>query len=115
MSSGFRNAPAPVKEFLYDKTKVKIYGGWGTIGGNCIVIEDPSLKVMLDQGVNFSQLKINLFPNQQASGKKAIMKHNSALASKCVFTVVKKKSNVRGFLRLYEQLILPHPSTRIMF
>ena len=39
------------------KTKVKIYGGFNTIGGNCVVVESPSMSIMLDQGVNFTQLK----------------------------------------------------------
>ena len=46
-----------MKIFTQGMTKIKIYGGSNTIGGNCVVIESPSLKVMLDQGVNFSQLK----------------------------------------------------------
>ncbi|MHA1595530.1 MAG: hypothetical protein ACTSXX_12465 [Candidatus Baldrarchaeia archaeon] len=43
--------------FTYGKTEIKIYGGYGFVGGNCVVIDSPSLKVMLDQGVNFSQLR----------------------------------------------------------
>ena len=46
-----------MKEFTFGKTKVKIYGGLNTIGGNCIVVESPSLNVMFDQGINFTQLK----------------------------------------------------------
>mgnify|MGYP000209178929 CR=1 FL=1 len=46
-----------MKVFSFSKTKVKVFGGFNTIGGNCIVIESPSLKIMLDQGVNFTQLK----------------------------------------------------------
>jgi len=46
-----------MKEFMYGKTKVKVYGGLNTVGGNCIVVESPSTKVMLDQGVNFAQLE----------------------------------------------------------
>ena len=46
-----------MKTFIQGKTKIKVYGGFNTVGGNCIVIDTPSLKVMLDQGVNFVQLR----------------------------------------------------------
>jgi len=46
-----------MKAFTFGKTKIKIYGGFNSIGGNCVVIDSPSLKVMFDQGVNFTQLK----------------------------------------------------------
>lgn len=39
------------------RTKVMIYGGLNTIGGNCVVVKSPTRSVMLDQGVNFMQLK----------------------------------------------------------
>ena len=43
--------------FRYENTEIKIYGGYNNIGGNCIVIKSPSRTIMLDQGVNFSQLR----------------------------------------------------------
>jgi len=46
-----------MRTFIQGKTKIEVYGGFNTVGGNCIVINSPSLKVMLDQGVNFTQLK----------------------------------------------------------
>ena len=46
-----------MRAFSYGKTQIRVYGGYGSIGGNCVVISSPSLNVMLDQGVNFSQLK----------------------------------------------------------
>lgn len=46
-----------MKSIVSGKTRIKIYGGLNSIGGNCIVIESPSVKIMLDQGVNFTQLR----------------------------------------------------------
>jgi len=46
-----------MKVFKHDKTRIRIYSGSNTIGGNCIVIESPSMKIMFDQGVNFIQLR----------------------------------------------------------
>jgi len=46
-----------VREISVGKTKIAIYGGLGTVGGNCIVVKSPSSKIMLDQGINFQQLR----------------------------------------------------------
>jgi len=53
----FNDRQRVLKEIIYGKTKIKIYGGLESIGGNCIVVESPSSKVMLDQGVNFTRLR----------------------------------------------------------
>ena len=57
MSLTFDDRQRSLKDIVYGKTKIKIYGGLESIGGNCIVVESPSHKVMLDQGVNFTRLK----------------------------------------------------------
>jgi len=57
MSLTFDDKQRSLKQIVYGKTKIKIYGGLESIGGNCIVVESPSHKIMLDQGVNFSRLK----------------------------------------------------------
>jgi ribonuclease J len=36
-------------------TKIKFYGGVGTIGGNCIVLKDKDSRIMLDNGMCFSK------------------------------------------------------------
>lgn len=46
-----------MKVFTFGKTKIRIYGGLNTIGGNCVVIESHSIRIMLDQGVNFTWLE----------------------------------------------------------
>ncbi len=46
-----------MKLFAFNKTEIRIYGGYYSIGGNCIVVKSPSLRVMLDQGINFIQLR----------------------------------------------------------
>jgi len=46
-----------VKAFSFGRTEIRIYGGYGSVGGNCVVIRSPSVSVMLDQGVNFAQLR----------------------------------------------------------
>jgi len=46
-----------VGAYIIGKTEIKIYGGFNTVGGNCIVVKSPSGCIMLDQGVNFSALK----------------------------------------------------------
>jgi len=51
------NRQGSLKEVAYGKTKIRIYGGLASIGGNCVVVESSSQKVMLDQGVNFPRLK----------------------------------------------------------
>ena len=57
MSLTFDDRQRSLKDIVYGKTKIKIYGGLESIGGNCVVVESPSHKVMLDQGVNFTRLK----------------------------------------------------------
>ncbi len=39
------------------RTKVLVFSGLNAIGGNCVVVKSPAVSVMLDQGVNFMQLK----------------------------------------------------------
>jgi len=46
-----------MKVFKHGKTQIRIYGGFNTIGGNCIVIKSPSMRIMFDQGVDFTQLR----------------------------------------------------------
>lgn len=46
-----------MKIYTFGRTEIKIYGGYNSIGGNCIVIKSSSLSIMLDQGVSFNQLK----------------------------------------------------------
>lgn len=46
-----------MKTFAFGRTEVRVYGGYNSVGGNCIVVKSPSLNVMLDQGVNFTQLR----------------------------------------------------------
>lgn len=46
-----------METFSFGETEVRIYGGYRSIGGNCVVIESPSVSVMFDQGANFTQLK----------------------------------------------------------
>jgi len=46
-----------VLEREYGKVKVKVYGGLGEIGGNCIVIEDRDRKIVFDNGIRFSALR----------------------------------------------------------
>uniref|UniRef100_A0A7C2BLL1 MBL fold metallo-hydrolase n=1 Tax=Thermosphaera aggregans TaxID=54254 RepID=A0A7C2BLL1_9CREN len=46
-----------MKEVAFERTRVVIYGGFNTVGGNCVVVRSPSVSVMLDQGVNFQQLR----------------------------------------------------------
>ncbi|MCE4606656.1 MAG: hypothetical protein F7B59_04895 [Desulfurococcales archaeon] len=46
-----------MKAYSFGRTRIKVYGGLNSIGGNCIVVESPSKRVMFDQGVNFTRLK----------------------------------------------------------
>jgi ribonuclease J len=46
-----------VFEFEYGKVKIKVYGGLGEIGGNCVVIEDREGKIVFDNGIKFSVLR----------------------------------------------------------
>jgi ribonuclease J len=47
----------PQKRFEYEGTLVELYGGFGEIGGNCVVIEDGDRKLVLDYGVRFSLMR----------------------------------------------------------
>lgn len=37
--------------------RLKIYGGWREIGGNCVVVEDGDRKIVFDNGIRFQVLK----------------------------------------------------------
>ena len=37
--------------------KLKIYGGWREIGGNCVVVEEGDRKIIFDNGIRFQVLK----------------------------------------------------------
>lgn len=48
------------KPIVFDmgrSVKIEVWGGFNTIGGNCIVIRDHNEGIMLDQGVCFSRFK----------------------------------------------------------
>jgi ribonuclease J len=47
----------PQKLFEYDGTLVKLYGGFGEVGGNCVVVEDRDRKLVFDYGVRFSLMR----------------------------------------------------------
>lgn len=44
-------------ELKHDKVKIKVYGGFNEIGGNCIVIEEGSRKIVFDNGIRFPIIK----------------------------------------------------------
>jgi ribonuclease J len=41
----------------YGRVKIKIYGGFNEIGGNCIVIQDGDKRIVFDNGIRFSTLR----------------------------------------------------------
>lgn len=48
-----------VEHRLSEKVVVRVYGGYRSIGGNCVVIDDAGsgFRVMLDQGLNFQRYR----------------------------------------------------------
>ncbi|MGC9106702.1 MAG: hypothetical protein ACP5IE_00715 [Infirmifilum sp.] len=36
---------------------IEIYGGYGEIGGNCLVVKDKNRKIVFDNGIRFRVLK----------------------------------------------------------
>jgi Predicted hydrolase of the metallo-beta-lactamase superfamily len=46
-----------VLERTYGKVKIKVYGGFNEVGGNCITIEDKDRKIVFDNGIRFPVIK----------------------------------------------------------
>jgi len=42
---------------LGEDVKIEVWGGFNTIGGNCIVVKDRDEAIILDQGINFTAFK----------------------------------------------------------
>ena len=47
----------PVTFSLGKNVEIEIWGGFNTIGGNCIVVRDRDEAIILDQGINFTAFK----------------------------------------------------------
>jgi ribonuclease J len=48
----------PLYRFTQGSISIEIYGGYREIGGNCAVIRDGDRKLVLDNGIRFSILRI---------------------------------------------------------
>lgn len=48
--------PQLVREFG-SRTRIEVWGGYGEIGGNCVVIRDGDRKIVFDNGIRFSVFK----------------------------------------------------------
>jgi len=46
-----------VFEREYGRTRIKVYGGFSEIGGNCVVVEDGDRRLVFDNGIRFSVLR----------------------------------------------------------
>ena len=51
------NSKKPRVFNLGEHTKIEVWGGYSTIGGNCIVVRDRGEAIVLDQGLDFSTFK----------------------------------------------------------
>jgi len=47
----------PQKQLKYDNFIVEVYGGFGEVGGNCIVIRDGDRKLVFDYGIRYGVMR----------------------------------------------------------
>ena len=47
----------PRKRFEYSSLVIEIYGGFGEVGGNCVVVVDEDKKLVFDYGIKYSVMR----------------------------------------------------------
>jgi ribonuclease J len=47
----------PRKRFEYSGLVIEIYGGFGEVGGNCVVVVDGDRKLVFDYGIKYSVMR----------------------------------------------------------
>ena len=52
-----RTANKPVVHTLERNVRIEVWGGYNTIGGNCVIVRDRDEVIILDQGINFTVLR----------------------------------------------------------